>query len=130
MPGDEDAPPIPMEDFPTAPGPVGFWTDLVAAVRSELKPPLLGFFSSAPSAPIQGALQGEQVVLKCTSSFIQQMVDKTEVLNLVARKASAILGKPVRVKVIDGSAEPVNNKNMDRLLDFGRSHSDIIKIKD
>lgn len=130
MPGDDDAPPEMVEEPPSTPTPVGFWTDLAAAVRSELKPPLLGFFSSSPSAPIQGCLQGDQVVLKCSTAFIQQMVDKAEVLNLVARKASALVGRPLRVKTVDASAEPVNNKNMDKLLDFGRSHSDIIKIKE
>jgi len=109
---------------------VGFWTDLASAIRRELKPPLLGFFASTPNAPIQGVLQGNQVILKCSTKFIQEMVDKPAVLEMVARKAAAQLGRPVQVKAVDQSARPDNNQNMERLLDFGRAHSDIIKIKE
>ena len=130
MPDDYDAPPPPEEEPPRTPTPVGFWTDLAAAIRQELKPPLLGFFSSSPNAPIQGLLEGDQVVLSCSTGFIQQMVDKPAVLELVARKASAQLGRPVRVKTVDRSAGPVSNQNMEQLLSFGRAHSDIIKIKE
>ncbi|MBQ3215875.1 MAG: DNA polymerase III subunit gamma/tau [Oscillospiraceae bacterium] len=123
-PPEFDAPPV-QEDTP-----VGFWTDLASAIRRELKPPLLGFFASTPKAPIQGVLQGNQVILKCSTKFIQEMVDKPAVLEMVARKAAAQLGRPVQVKAVDQSARPDNNQNMERLLDFGRAHSDIIKIKE
>ncbi len=130
MPDDYDAHPAPEEESPRTPTPVGFWTDLAAAIRQELKPPLLGFFSSSPNAPIQGLLEGDWVVLSCSTGFIQQMVDKPAVLELVTRKASAQLGRPVRVKTVDRSAGPVSNQNMEQLLSFGRAHSDIIKIKE
>ena len=129
LPDDGDAPPT-AEEPPLDDTPVGFWTDLAAAIRRELKPPLLGFFASTPNAPIQGVLQGDRVVLKCSTKFIQEMVDKPPVLEMVARKASAQLGRPVGAVAIDRSARPDNNKNMEQLLDFGRAHSDIIKIKE
>ena len=111
------------------PQPVGFWTDLVAAVRTELKPPASGFFAATPNAPVQGVLQGSTVILRCINPFVKEMVDKPEILQLVTRKASAILGCNVTVKVVDGSAAPADNKKMDQLLSFGRAHSDVIHIK-
>ena len=127
-PDDCDAPPeIPQQ--PEVPQPVGFWTDLVAAVRTELKPPASGFFAATPNAPVQGVLQGSTVILRCINPFVKEMVDKPEILQLVTRKASAILGCNVTVKVVDGSAAPADNKKMDQLLSFGRAHSDVIHIK-
>ena len=129
LPDNRDAPPA-ADEPPTDNTPVGFWTDLASAIRRELKPPLLGFFASTPNAPIQGVLQGDQVILKCSTKFIQEMVDKPAVLEMVARKASAQMGRPLRAVAIDKSAKPDNNQNMEQLLNFGRAHSDIIKIKE
>ena len=41
-----------------------------------------------------------------------------------------MLGRPVRACVVDSSAKPKGNPRMDRLMQFGREHSDIIKIKE
>ncbi len=128
-PDDMDAPPEEPES-PPAPQPVGFWTDLVAAMRQELKPPVSGFFVTTPNAPIQGVLQGNEVILRCNSPFVLEVVNKPELLQLVERKASAILGRRVSAKAVDLTAAPVNNQKMDRLLTFGRAHSDVIKIKE
>ncbi len=106
--------------------PVGMWTEICAQVRKELKPPVSGFF--APNGPIQGILQGNVFVLSCANSFTKAVVDKPEVLELVARKVSAKLGQPVRVTASDRSS--VKNKQMEQLLQFGRAHSDVINIKD
>ena len=131
MPGDEDAPP--MGDEPPVPSqneaPVGFWSDLCGAVRKELKPPISGFFAVSPNAPVQGILTGERLELRCTNDFISKMLDKPDILEVVSRKASAMLQRPVRVSVVDGSAKPANNPRMEQLMNFGRQHSDIVKIK-
>ena len=126
---DDDAPPVQEESIPVQ-TPVGFWTDLATAIRAELRPPLSGFFAPSPNAPIQGVLQGNTVILRCNTKFIMEMVDKPELLQLVARKASAQLGRTVQVKVIDLTAAPKNCDKMDALLSFGRAHSDIVKIKE
>ena len=134
MPDDADAPP--GEDMSYAPppppqsdGPIGFWTDLVAAVRKELKPPAFGFFSNAPGAPVHGILRGNRLELHCNGTFVAQNVDKPEVLETISRKASAMLGQPVRAFVVDLSAKPAANPRMDQLMQFGREHSDIVRIK-
>ena len=129
LPDDEDAPPE-FEESPAFEVPVGVWTELATSIRRELKPPVSGFFAPTPSAPVQGALQGDIVVLRCANEFTMQMVDKPEILALVSRKATAQLGRPMRAKVVDKNAKPENNAKMEQLLNFGRAHSDVIKIKE
>ena len=109
--------------------PIGFWTDVVAAVRKELKPPACGFFATTANAPVKGILSGDQVVLQCSNGFAYEMVNKPEILSLVARKASAILGQQVTAKAVDSTAVPTKNKRMESLLSFGKEHPDIINIQ-
>jgi len=131
LPGDEDAPPVPGEE-PAPPqneAPMGFWSDLVAAARKELKPPASGFFVTAPNSPVQGALVGDRLELRCTNSFAAQTIDRPDIMEVVARKAGALLGRPVTAVVVDLTAKPRSNPRMEQLLQFGRAHSDIVKIK-
>ena len=131
MPDDDDAPP---EDKEVAPAveqtPIGFWSELVGAVRKELKPPAFGFFTTSPTAPVQGALVGDRLELRCSNKFIAETINKPDVLEVVSRKASAQLGRPIRTAVVDLSAKPAANGKMQELLNFGRAHSDIVKIKE
>ena len=130
MPDDADAPPA--EDTPPvmeSEAPVGFWSDLVAAVRKELKPPVSGFFVVTPNAPVQGALVGDRLELRCSNSFTAQMLDRPEILEVVSRKATAMLSHPVRAVTVDMSAKPAANPRMEQLMNFGRAHSDIVTIK-
>ena len=131
MPDDDDAPP---EDKEAAPAveqtPLGFWSELVGAVRKELKPPAFGFFTTSPTSPVQGALVGDRLELRCSNKFIAETINKPDVLEVVSRKASAQLGRPIRTAVVDLSAKPAANGKMQELLSFGRAHSDIVKIKE
>ncbi len=124
------APALPEEAQTTAAEmPIGFWTDLVTAVRQELPRPLLGFFTTTPNAPIRGELCSNALMLRCANSFIVDMVNKPEVLALVARKAAAILGRTLQIKVTDSSTEGENTERMGQLVDFGKAHPDVVKIK-
>ena len=132
----EDLPPIPEEwEAPPAPRmepaedetPVGFWTDLSVELRKALKPPAMGFF--APNGPISCKVQGDTLTLICDSEFIAKEVNRADVLEVIARKASAKLGRIVFVKVQDKNAQHTNNEQMEQLLRFGRDHSGIINIK-
>ena len=128
-PDDADAPPLP-EEPPMAQEPMGFWSDLVAAVRAELKPPAFGFFSVGPGSPVQGRLQADTLVLCCNNDFCLKMIDRPEILQVVAQKASAKLGRQIKVKAVDANAVPQRNERMAQLVDFGKSHPDVIKIKE
>ena len=110
--------------------PIGFWTDVAADVRRELRPPVSGFFAAAPNAPVKGVLKGTQLVLLCANTFTMEVVNKPEILSLVARKASARLNVQIRVTAVDQTAKEVKSEQMEQLLQFGRNHADIVNIKD
>ena len=130
MPGDADAPPIEEEPYSQLNEmPIGFWSELCSAVRRELKPPISGFFAVTPNAPVQGALKGDTLELRCGNDFIATMLDKPDILEVVSRKAGAMLSRPIRVVPIDMTAKPAGNPRMDQLMKFGREHSDIVKIR-
>lgn len=124
MPEDKDAPPEPAG---AEPAPMGFWVELTNRIRAELRPPLSGFF--APNGPVEGAVEGELLELRCANAFTQQMVNKPEVLELVGRQAAALLGRRLTVRATDQQARPASNENLQQLLEFGRTHGDIVKIK-
>ena len=130
MPDDDDAPPaeqvIPQLDDT----PIGFWMDVAAAVRQELKPPVSGFFAPTPNAPVQGVLRGNEIIIQCANAFTLEMVNKPEIMVLVERKASAKLGRQVRAKAVDRTNTGAKSKQMEQLLSFGRAHGDIVKIKE
>ena len=128
---------MPEEDIPAAApveapqaAPASFWMDLMASVKQELKPPVSGFFVATPNGNLQGKLVGDKVILSCNNTFILDQVNKPEILAIVARKASAILGRPVMAVAEDRSAKPANHAQMEQLMRFGREHSDIINIKE
>ena len=109
--------------------PTGFWMDLVGGLRQELKRAASGFFVIGDNAPVKGQLQGDTLLLVCKSSFVCFEIDKPDILEVVKRKATALLGKPVQIRIVDGSAAPNRNANMERLMDFGRANSNIVKIR-
>ena len=139
VPGDDDAPPPgdddvpPMADPVPAPAPAApaaFWTDLLAAVRKELRPPASGFFVQAPNSPLKGVMRGSKLELRCAVSFVAQAIDRPDILEVVSRKASSMLNRPITVSVVDMTAKPAANPRMEQLMDFGRAHSDVVHIKE
>ncbi len=134
LPDDADAPPAEGEALAAPPqpvneAPVGFWPDLADQIRKELGPPISGFFASTPAAPVQGILQENVLTLMCANSFTVSIVNKPEILQLVASKAQGLLGRQVRVQAVDKTAKPSASKQMRQLLSFSAEHSDIIQIK-
>jgi DNA polymerase-3 subunit gamma/tau len=130
MPDDDDAPPADNEIPMAEETPIGFWMDVAAAVRQELRPPVTGFFAPTPNAPVQGMLRGNEVIIQCANAFTLEMVNKPEIIALVERKASAKLGRPVRARAVDRNNSGSKSKQMEQLLSFGRAHGDIVKIKE
>ena len=130
LPGDEDAPPAQEEPASVvSEAPMGFWQDLVSAARKELKPPAMGFFNTAPNAPMQGVLVGDKLELRCSNSFIADTINKPNVLEVVSRKASSMLGRNVQTVVVDLTAKPQGNPRMEQLMNFGKAHPDVVKIR-
>ncbi len=110
--------------------PIGFWTDLAAAVRKELPPPVSGFFTAKDDASVTGHMEGQKVVLVCKNQFTLNMVNKPDILSLVARKASAIVGRQLTATAVDSTSMPEQNQRFQELMNFGRAHSDIVQIKE
>ncbi|MBR4863457.1 MAG: hypothetical protein IKU07_02680, partial [Oscillospiraceae bacterium] len=110
--------------------PVGFWTDLAASLRAELSPAMVGFFGTTPNSPLRGVLSGDVFYLVCVNDFIIEIINKPEVIQLVTLKASAALGRPVRVCITDKSMSGDKASHLEQLLDFGRAHSNVVTIKD
>ena len=130
LPDDLDAPPAEEEiSVPVNEMPMGFWQDLVAAARKELKPPASGFFVANPNAPVQGALVGNTLELRCSNSFTAQTVGRGDILEVVSRKASSMLSRPIQAVVVDLSAKPAGNPRMEQLMNFGKAHPDVVKIR-
>jgi len=129
MPGDEDAPPEDGAPEPREEAPMGFWQELVSAARKELKPPASGFFVTTPNAPVQGVLAGGRLELRVNNPFIAEAIGRPDILEVVSRKASALLSRNVKAVVVDLSSKPQTSRRMNQLLDFGKAHSDVIKIK-
>jgi hypothetical protein len=40
-----------------------------------------------------------------------------------------MLSRPIRTAVVDMSAKPAGNPRMEQLMNFGKAHSDIVRIK-
>ena len=108
---------------------MGFWQELTAAARKELKPPAMGFFVATPNAPMQGFLVGNTLELRCGNRFIAETLNKPDILEVVSRKASAMLGRPIQASVVDLSAKPASNPRMEQLMNFGKAHPDVVKIR-
>ena len=58
-----------------------------------------------------------------------QRVGHDCILEIVSRKASSILGRQIGVFVVDMTQKPMRNPRMAQLMDFGKNHPDIVKIK-
>lgn len=132
MPNDFDAPPKSgeqiVQQIPDQ-APAGFWVDMVSEIRAELKPPASGFFVTTPNAPVEGVLRENRLEMVCAAGFIVDVLNKPEILEMISRKASAKLGRPIRAVAVDKTKMNTKSKQMEQLLRFGQEHSDIIKIK-
>ncbi|MCD7859967.1 MAG: DNA polymerase III subunit gamma/tau [Firmicutes bacterium] len=132
-----DAPPAPADEPPQResagqnPGaPEGFWAELVAALKQELKMPVVGFFVTTPNAPVDALVEPGRIVLRCANDFILSMIHTPETLSVVGRKASAILGRPVSATAVNRADTPRTVGRMEQLLEFGKAHPDIVTISE
>ena len=109
--------------------PIGFWADVAAGIRNEMKTPAAGFFTNSEDAPVKGVLHGDILYLVCANEFTMEIINKPDILALVQLKASAKLSKPVRVAITDKNMSNVGGAQMEQLLAFGRDHADRVNIK-
>ncbi len=132
-PDDSDVPPIP-EDAPPVPPraetPSGFWPDFVAKIRGELSGKYLGYFSVDGS--VGHKLEGDLLTLVAESEFVKKIIDTPDVHEKAVRCASALLGRPISVRIVQKSKHAPGAGGRDPLQDlmsFGQAHNDIFTIK-
>jgi len=133
FPDDDD---VPMEEPGGLPEPKpsgselppGFWADLVSALRAEFHPPVKGFF--AVDGPLIPVLRGDILQLAAPSPFVRDMISGPEVLQAVARKASSLLGRPVRTEVtLQGQQMLDGRDRLDDLIARGSRLGDKFTVK-
>ena len=125
----QDAPEdAPKAEQPNATEPVGFWPELARQIQAGLSVRERSFFN--PDGPIQAVLRGDVLLLAADTEFVLGMVKKPAIEQLVREKAAAVLGRAVQVRFVlktqlgSSGADP-----LDRLVAFGKEHSDIFTIK-
>ena len=94
-----------------------------------MKTPAAGFFTNSEDAPVKGVLQGDTLYLVCANVFTMEIINKPDILALVQMKASAKLGRQVRVAITDKNISNNGGAQMEQLLAFGRDHADRVNIK-
>ena len=107
--------------------PVTFWADLVDATR-KWRPSLGGYINTNDSNLVTPKRSGDLLELTCATDMVRSIVDREDVRDFMAQKASALLRRPVRVRftVRSGRAgeDPMNN-----LVNIAREHPDIFHIQ-
>lgn len=121
-PAVEPEAPAPVAPAP-APVPVSaddsFWPALLPGLKPILSPAVWPFVSN-PAMTV-GVLSGDTLTLEAKVSVTKAMIDKPEVLEAIARAASARLGREVAVNV---SAPAPKAGSMEDLFAIGQSLND------
>ena len=133
VPARETAP-APVPEEPAAPQsdelPLSFWADLVAAAKQSLPFSVGGYFTTSERSMLTPALHGDLLELEAANDFTKNAVDSDRTRAILTEKASAILGRPVRVRF---TVQGKTRRGPDRLNDvasFGREHPDVFHIKE
>ncbi len=92
-----------------------FWPALLPGLKPLLSPAVWPFVSNP--AMTEGVLSGDELTLEAKVSVTKSMIDKPEVLDVIAQAAQSRLGRPIRVSV---SAPAPTAGTMDDLLAMGR----------
>lgn len=128
-PHDDADAPAEMAAAPvTDEAPLGFWANVTSSLKGEIPVSIAPYFNPSNNA-IRAVLQGDRLTLICQNSYVLGMVNKPELQNKIATKASVKLGRQVRVFFTDLSGSQNSNENMAELLTFSKDHSDKINIK-
>ena len=128
-PEDADAPPA-TEEAPPAPAeeaPAGFWPELSARLKGEVPNKSKAFLGS-----VKPRLEQNLLTLVADNQFVKNMIDIPEVLEPATRMATAMLGRPVRVRCVEASknARFGEHDPMNDLISFGQEHQNIITIEE
>ena len=118
------APPAPS--VPPAPkdAPIGFWTDLTAKVRQQMGPQANMYLAS-----LTGELQADTLQITTQSSILLQQLQRIHMDKTFQDAATAMLGRPISVKLSLPTEAKAADGSFDDLVAFGQKHSEIFDIK-
>lgn len=112
VPAPVPPPPAPAQ---SGAGDRDFWPALLPGLKPLLSPAVWPFVSNPAMAT--GVLNGDELTLEAKVGVTKSMIDKPEVLDVIAQAAQGRLGRPIRVSV---SAPTPTVGTMDDLLAMGR----------
>ena len=112
---------------PDQPLPVSFWADLADGVR-KWKPSLCGFFNTNESNLIVPALHGDLLELVTANDMVKSIVDKEDVRDFVSQRAGALLHRPIRARFTTRGTKRGADDPLQRLVDFGKAHPDVVRV--
>ena len=123
-----DIPPEPEQPAPLSEElPVTFWADLVDATR-KWRQSLGGYINTNDSNLVTPKLNGDLLELSCATDVVRSIVDREDVREFMAQKASALLHSPVRVRFTvrsgRGGEDPIKN-----LIEMSQKHPDIFHVQ-
>ena len=127
VPEEPEAAPEPQQPAPSE-APPGFWPELVKRLKTTIPLPEQAMFSTQDNAPVRGTLRGDVLELQMETEFVRNLINKPEVLRPVADAATALLGRPVQVRIASGRAEKPN-EGFARLVSFGEEHPELVDLK-
>ena len=119
-PAQEKAPEPAAEELP-----VTFWADLVNAVR-RWRPSLGGYFNTNDANLIVPVLRGDLLELSAAGEIVRSIVDKEDIRGFVAQQASALLHKPLRVRILLRGEGTDREKGIRELMAMKERYPDLI----
>ena len=111
--------------------PASFWSDLVVKAKPELSGSVGGFFSTGPSGMLEPRLRGDLLEIVASTPFVKDAVDDERTKQILTQKASVLLNRQIRVQFcLKGSGNTRKDDPMNRLIQLGKAHPDIVRIQE
>ena len=104
------------------------WQRLCDVLRPQLSLRDQWLFAPESRGRVSGVLDGDCLRICAGDAFTRGSVEKIK--DLIARAASQLLGRPVRLAVAVRGEASGGADAFDRLLKLGREHPDIVHIQD
>ena len=103
------------------------WDEVCQQVAKEILPQWRNVL--ADKNAVNGYFRGPQLFLVCNNSFVKGIFDDPNINALVARKASAHMGRPITVVVTNDASAVGPTGDMEQLLRFGQEFPGIVNFK-
>ena len=103
------------------------WDEVCQQVAKEILPQWRNVLSD--KSAVNGYFRGPQLFLVCNNPFVKGIFDDPQINALVARKASAHMGRPITVVVTNDASAVGPTGDMEQLLRFGQEFPSIVNFK-